>query len=141
MILFISEYVNPAAYEDESLPEPQRDTVTVLNVTTDSHSDDSDIPEISAGKEGNITHAGNVSFYDNNNNFANTHYLNMEECILFHSHFKAPHKLFIHVLKSKIWLISQMVLSSSTHSCFYGINNKKDHYGINRIVVRFTSTV
>ncbi|XP_052087679.1 tubby-related protein 3-like isoform X7 [Mytilus californianus] len=42
------EYVNPAAYEDESFPEPQRDTVTVLNVTTDSHSDDSDIPEISA---------------------------------------------------------------------------------------------
>lgn len=62
MILFIAEYVNPAAYEDESLPEPQRDTVTVLNVTTDSHSDDSDIPEISAGKENDITHAGNVSF-------------------------------------------------------------------------------
>ncbi|XP_063402883.1 tubby protein homolog isoform X1 [Mytilus trossulus] len=46
------EYVNPAAYEDESFPEPQRDTVTVLNVTTDSHSDgDSDIPEISAGDD------------------------------------------------------------------------------------------
>ena len=45
------EYVNPAAYEDESLPEPQRDTVTVLNVTTDSYSDDSDIPEISAGDD------------------------------------------------------------------------------------------
>jgi len=62
LILFISEYVNPAAYEDESLPEPQRDTVTVLNVTTDSHSDDSDIPEISAGNEGDITHADNDSF-------------------------------------------------------------------------------
>lgn len=58
-MIYITEYVNPAAYDDESMPEhstQRNNTVTILHdATVDSHSDDSDIPEISAGKTREIT--------------------------------------------------------------------------------------